>query len=138
MSIDIGALLGQFIQGAVLPALTLILAALGVWGAQQVKVWQARSNVKQMKENAKDAVQAIEQMYPTLPNEQKSKLALQFAQTLNSAAGINALDPTQLILNESGVSKLPSTNSILATPVTPPVAPPVGATVDENMGLAKG
>jgi hypothetical protein len=88
-------------------ALVPIIGALGVWGIAQVKRWQAKTDLKTMKQNAVDAVQAVEQLYPKAPNDEKAKLALQWAQHLNKVAGIAETPQTQAILNESSVLPLP-------------------------------
>jgi len=92
-----------------------IVGALGIWGSKQVKKLEVKSDLQAMKQNAKDAVQAIEQLYTNEPNEIKKKMALSWAKHLNTVAGIVTTDDVQLILNESCVLELPATS-------TPPVS----------------
>jgi hypothetical protein len=92
-----------------------IVTALGIWGGKQVKKWEVKSDLKTMKQNATDAVQAIEQLYPNETGEVKKKLALTLACQLNKVAGIVATDTVQLALNESSVLVLPSTGSSTTT-----------------------
>jgi hypothetical protein len=58
-----------FLKASVLPAFALIITALAGWGIQQVEVWKKKSKAKaalqMMKENAANAVKAVDQMYPT-------------------------------------------------------------------------
>jgi hypothetical protein len=101
-----------FLKASVLPAFALIITALAGWGIQQVEVWKKKSKAKaalqMMKENAANAVKAVDQMYPTEEKEVKKKLALEMAQTLNKEGGIdNPSEQVQLILNESNVLTLP-------------------------------
>jgi hypothetical protein len=58
-----------------------------------------------MKENAADAVKAVDQMYPNEEKETKKRLALEMAAVLNKEGGLeNASPQVQLILNESNVN----------------------------------
>jgi hypothetical protein len=103
-------------------ALIPIIGAFGLWGIAQVKRWQSKSDLKTMKQNATDAVQSVEQLYPNIANEEKAKLALQWAQHLNEVAGIKIENPvpapvitqnqTQTLLNESSVSTLPPKETV--------------------------
>jgi uncharacterized protein YneF (UPF0154 family) len=89
------------------PLLTVIVTGVSVVVGIALSRWSAREKLKVMKENAKLAVEAVEQMYWDKPNEEKKKLGLQIAQNLNSAAGIDTLGAIQLPLNEANVLSLP-------------------------------
>jgi hypothetical protein len=104
MDEQVWTIIGAVATGLLVP----ITGALGIWGAAQIKRLQAKSDLKTMKQNAIDADQAVEQLYPNESNEAKKGLALQWAQHLNVVAGIaDVTDKTQTILNESGVQTLP-------------------------------
>lgn len=105
---QIWPLILQIATGIFVPLAT----ALGVWGVGQIKRWQAKSDLKTMKQNSIDAVQAIEQLYSKESGEYKKQLALDWARHLNKVAGINGTEKTQLILNESSVLSLPPTQSV--------------------------
>jgi hypothetical protein len=105
MSTQIWTIIGAIATGLLVP----ITGALGIWGAAQVKRWQAKTDLKTMKQNAMDAVQAIEQLYPNENGEAKKKLALTWAAHLNTVAGITATPETLNVLNESSVLTLPPT-----------------------------
>ena len=60
--------------------------------------------------NSKIAVRAVEQLHPTLPNEQKKELALALAQKFNTDAGIKMPDEKAVLTNESHVLELPPTH----------------------------
>jgi len=101
-----------FLKASILPALGVIVTALVAWGVQQIEFWKkktsARTSLKIMKENAADAVKAVDQMYPDETGENKKKLALELAQTLNKVAGLTAPSTeVQVALNESQVLTLP-------------------------------
>jgi hypothetical protein len=97
---QIWPIISQIATGLLLP----LTGALGLWGASQIKRWQARSDLKTRKQNALDATQAIAQLYPNQTPEIKQKLALEWAQHLNCIAGVDDKDDkTQLILNEASV-----------------------------------
>jgi hypothetical protein len=85
--------------------------------------WITMMKVKATIENGGIAVKAIEQLYPGLSNEQKKDMALRFAQTLNTDAGIKTPDVTQTTINESHVLTLPvgpgPTGSDVPTPIIP-------------------
>lgn len=93
------------------PLLTVIVTGVSVVVGIALSRWSAREKLKVMKENAKLAVEAVEQMYWDKPNEEKKQLGLQIAQNLNSAAGVNTLEAIQLPLNEANVLALPSTSA---------------------------
>ena len=137
------------ILGIVTPILTVILGGLGSLFLVQLNRWKAKEQLKAdqelaiakltaMKENATQAVQAVEQLYPDKPGEEKKKLALEFAQALNTIANIpTPTEPVadipvpispQLILNESNVLTLPPTNK----PV-PEAANAGASTMDETL-----
>ena len=97
-----------------------VTGALGIWGAAQVKRWQARTDLKTMKQNALDAVQAVQQLYPDSPPDEKKKLALAWAQHLNTDAGVMALPETLDIHTESAVVEMKKNK-----PPAPPVVVPV-------------
>jgi hypothetical protein len=90
------------------PILTVIVLGIsGIVGFWMSK-WQAREKIKAMRSNAESAVTAVEQLYPNLPNEDKSKIALQLAQSWNKTAGIIVSDELQLPMNESKIPELKS------------------------------
>jgi hypothetical protein len=90
----------------------IVIVITGISGVIGVAIsrWSAREKLKVMKENAKLAVEAVEQMYKDKPNEEKQRLGMQIAQSLNAAAGINTPSAVQLPLNEANVLTLPPTN----------------------------
>jgi hypothetical protein len=89
------------------PILTVIVTGLSVVVGIAFSRWSAREKLKVMKENAKLAVQAVEQMYGDKSNEEKKCLGLQIAQSLNAAAGVSTPGVVQLPLNEANVLTLP-------------------------------
>jgi len=109
MNTQVWTIITAIAMGLLVP----ITGALGLWGAAQVKRWQAKSDLKTMRQNALDAVQAIQQLYPNEPGDNKRRMALQWASHLNTVAGISAkletpeTPVTQVILNESSVLTLP-------------------------------
>jgi hypothetical protein len=103
MDASMWSVIAQVIGALLIP----LMGALGLWATGQVKRMQARNDLKTMKQNAIDAVEAIEQLYKDRPNEEKRAMALQLAQQLNVTAGITTPDSTQLMLNEASVFTLP-------------------------------
>jgi hypothetical protein len=98
-----------FLKVSVLPALALILTGLVGFLLQQIEIWKKKAKAKSalflMKENAADAVKAVDQMYPNEEKETKKRLALEMAAVLNKEGGLeNASPQVQLILNESNVN----------------------------------
>jgi hypothetical protein len=113
------------------------------------KRWEARAKVKLAKDsaladlqirqlNARIAIQAVDQMYATLSNEEKQKMGLQIAAQLNKKAGVDVDDRTQLPINEATVNfehKLPRENNL--TPSSgymnwTPTVPPFTATLPDH------
>jgi uncharacterized protein YneF (UPF0154 family) len=94
------------------PILTVIVTGLSVVIGIAFSRWSAREKLKTMKENAKLAVQAVEQMYKDKSNDEKRMLGMQIAESLNAAAGIATSVPVQLPLNEANVLDLPKENPI--------------------------
>jgi hypothetical protein len=97
------------------PILTVIVTGLSVVVGIAFSRWSAREKLKVMKENAKLAVQAVEQMYGDRTNEEKKALGLQIAQSLNTAAGVATPGVVQLPLNEANVFVLPPRQESKAT-----------------------
>jgi uncharacterized membrane protein (DUF106 family) len=89
------------------PILTVIVTGVSVVLGIVLSRWSAREKLKVMKENAKLAVEAVEQMYKDRTNEEKKELGLQIAQSLNAAAGVTTPGTVQLPLNEANVYNLP-------------------------------
>jgi hypothetical protein len=105
-----------------------IMGALGVWGAAQVKRMQAKTDLKTRKQNAIDATQAVDQLYPMESPDVKKKLALDWAKHLNKVAGIDdSDDTTQIILNESHVLTLPSVQPVVNS------SAPTSTTLDNSL-----
>ena len=101
-----------FLKVSVLPALALILTGLVGFLLQQIESWKKKAKAKSalalMKENAAEAVKAVDQMYADQPKDIKKKLALEMANILNKVGGIEDTNgQAQLILNESNVNTLP-------------------------------
>jgi hypothetical protein len=127
----------QAVQSLMLPFLGALgtgLAGMGLLWMNRWKKSQERKDalleLQTMKDNAKTAVNAVEQMYPDLPGEKKAALALTWANHLNMAAHISApslVTPTTVqgivsnqaiptILNEAQVLALPPTPAGIDTP----------------------
>jgi hypothetical protein len=98
------------------PVVTVIMGGLSIVIGIFMNKWASREKVKAMRENAITAVQAVEQLFPTVSGERKKELAMTIAQNLNKTAGISVIDSTQLPLNEAGVLNLPSTKEPVKEP----------------------
>jgi hypothetical protein len=114
MDPQVWTIIGAIATGLLVP----ITGALGVWGAAQVKRWQAKSDLKTLRDNAKAAVEAIQQLYPEADGAEKKRLAMTWAAHLNTVAGISAGTETQTILNESSVLAMKQAGAT-AAPVSP-------------------
>jgi len=68
---------------------------------------QALDDIKIMQENSKLAVQAADQLGEKLTNEEKSNMALTFAQTWNKLAGVNTSAEVIIPMNEGYIPNLP-------------------------------
>jgi hypothetical protein len=116
-----------------------LLTALGVWGAWLVTKWHKRAeaaeqrkmqlearqhaleNLKFMQENSKQAIEAVQQMYPNLPNEQKASLAFTLANSLNIAGGVTApsVSIPAAILPAGATSAVPAQSISSTTAISP-------------------
>jgi hypothetical protein len=91
------------------PIINVVVVGLSVIITLAISRWSTREKLKVMKENAKLAVDAAEQIGWNKTNDEKRELGLQIANELNQIAGVPTIQSVQLHLNEANVLSLPPT-----------------------------